>query len=271
MGTWAVGDIQGCFRTFERLLHRIEFNPPEDRLWIAGDLVNRGPLSLQVLRWMRDAGDCVRVVLGNHDVKLLAVAEGTWHAGKGDTLDDVLDAKDCDELLDWLRKRPFVHAEGDWLMVHAGLPPSWSAHEAVALADEASAALQGRDARKLFAALHDDPPLQWDESLTGWKRAAAIVTALTRMRTSTAEGVACEGFSGSPEDAPEGCIPWFDLPRRSHGSRVLFGHWASLGLMVREDVVGLDTGCVWGRSLTAYRLEDGRIEQEACADDVKRK
>ena len=270
MATWAVGDIQGCFDTLKRLLDRIEFDPSEDRLWLVGDLVNRGPKSLDVLRWARDAGGAVTSVLGNHDVKLLAQADGLWPSRKGDTLDDVLRAPDRDELLAWLADRPFVHAEGDWLMVHAGLPPTWSAHEALALAEEASAALRGKDRRKLLESLKSDPPLQWDESLTGWRRLAAIVTAVTRLRTCTREGVACEGFSGSPEDAPEGCVPWFDLPRRSHDSRILFGHWAALGLLVRPDVVGLDSGCVWGRYLTAYRLEDGQVEQEAAVEGATR-
>lgn len=266
MATWVIGDIQGCFRTLQGLLGRIEFDPSEDRLWLVGDLVNRGPASLEVLRWARSLGGAVTAVLGNHDIKLLAVAEGEWELKRGDTISDVLHAPDRDELLQWLRERPFVHVDGEWVLVHAGLPPTWTAHEAAALSEEASAMLRGPGRAGLFRALRNGPSRRWDESLQGVARIAAIVTALTRLRTCTRDGEACDDFAGPPDLAPEGCVPWFDLPRRSHDARVVFGHWAALGIMVRQDVVALDSGCVWGRHLSAYRLEDGRLVQEACLD-----
>ena len=268
MATWAIGDIQGCYATLETLLGRIAFDPWADRLWLVGDLVNRGPSSLRVLRWAVSLGDRVTAVLGNHDVKLLAIAEGEWKQRKLDTLDDVLGAPDRDELLAWLRARPLLHADGAWAMVHAGIPPTWSVSEAAALASEASEALRSDRRAELFARIRERDPAAWDEALTGIDRAAAIFTALTRLRTCTTEGVPCEGFSGPPSEAPPGCVPWFDLPRRSHDARIVFGHWAAQGLLVRDDVVGLDSGCVWGRELTAFCLEDGRIVQQHCVDEV---
>ncbi len=269
MATWAIGDIQGCFSTLQRLLERIGFDPRRDRLWLVGDLVNRGPSSVEVLRWARALGDRVVAVLGNHDLKLLAVASGTWRGGAGDTIDGVLDAPDREALLEWVRHRPLAHAEGGWLMIHAGLSPAWTAAEAVALAAEAQAVIRSADAPALFASLKEHPPRAWDGALTGLPRLAAITHALTRLRTATLAGEPCEDYTGSPDGAPAGCVPWFDLPRRSRDARVLFGHWAALGLMVREDAVGLDSGCVWGRELTAFCLEDGRVAQEPCADALR--
>lgn len=271
MATWAIGDIQGCFATLQLLLRRIQFDPAEDRLLLVGDLVNRGPSSLEVLRWARDAGGSLVAVLGNHDIKLLARDCGAWDDSHDDTLGPVLDAPDRRELVEWLAARPFAHVHDQVLVVHAGLPPTWSAHEAAALAEEASEALRGRDRRKLLEALREHPPRAWDENLTGWPRLAFIVNALTRLRTCTPDGIACESFTGSPEAAPEGCVPWFDLPRRSHDARIVFGHWAALGVLIRKDVVALDSGCVWGRHLSAWCLEDGRLEQEACADEIPRR
>lgn len=267
MSTWVVGDIQGCWRTFERLLERIKFDASRDRLWLAGDLVNRGPSNVEVLRWARAQGDRVTAVLGNHDLKLLTQAAGLAKPRRLDTLEDVLGAPDRDELIDWLRRRPLAHLEDGWLMVHAGLAPSWSAEATLAHSREVEAILQAGDLGDALGRIADTSPPQWSDTLRGPRRVAAIIGTLCRLRTCSAEGRACQGFSGAPADAPAGCMPWFDVPgRRAIGARVVFGHWSSLGLVLRDDVVCLDTGCVWGRTLTAMRLEDSLIAQEPCID-----
>lgn len=267
MSTWVIGDIQGCWRTLERLLKRISYDASRDRLWLAGDLVNRGPSNVEVLRWARAQGDRVTAILGNHDLKLLTQAAGLAKPRRLDTLDDVLGAPDRDELIDWLRRRPLAHLEGGWLMVHAGLAKSWSAGTTLAHSREVEAILQAGDLGDALGRIADTSPLRWSDTLRGPRRLAGIIGTLCRLRTCSAEGRACQGFSGAPADAPAGCMPWFDVPgRRAIGARVVFGHWSSLGLLVRDDVVCLDTGCVWGGALTAMRLEDSHIAQEPSVD-----
>ena len=269
MSTWVVGDIQGCWRSLLRLLGDIRFDATRDRLWLAGDLVNRGPSNVEILRWARAQGDAVTTILGNHDLKLLARASGVSKAGKLDTLDDVLGAPDRDELIDWLRRRPLAHREGRWLMVHAGVAPSWSVDDTLARARELEDVLRAGPLDKAMARLGEDAPDRWTDGLRGKKRLASIVATLCRLRTCRADGTACASFSGEPADAPKGCMPWFDVPgRKSAGARIVFGHWSALGLLVRDDVICLDTGCVWGRSLTALRLEDSHVVQVPCADDL---
>jgi bis(5'-nucleosyl)-tetraphosphatase (symmetrical) len=267
MATYVIGDVQGCHRTLMNLLDRIGVRPGSDRLWLAGDLVNRGPASLEVLRWAAGAGDSVTAVLGNHDLHLLARAAGRAPAKPRDTLDGILDAPDRDALLAWLRARPFVLVDGAHALVHAGLHPAWTVAGAVQLAAEASARVrEGRDLAPLF---HPHPLPRWSESLGPDERFRFAAAVFTRIRTVRADGVPCLGFSGPPEEAPPGCAPWYAAPgRRSTGTRVFFAHWAALGLHVAADVVGLDTGCVWGGTLTAFRLEDGRVFQEPLADRV---
>lgn len=255
MATWVIGDIHGCWLTLRRLLDAVSFDPARDRLWCVGDLVNRGPRSLEVLRFFRDLGDRTVVVLGNHDVHLLARAAGARGAARRDTLDEVLAAPDRDELLDWLARRPLVHREAGWLMAHAGLLPQWSDDEVAALAGELEERLGAGDWRDTLAAIHRIPRLR------------AILDVLTRLRTCTAAGAPCFDYTGPPAGAPRGCRPWFELREPLLASRiVLFGHWAALGFHRSHYAIGLDTACVWGGTLSAYRLEEGELRQLPMSD-----
>lgn len=267
MATYVIGDIQGCFGPLERLLAEIAFDARRDRLLLVGDLVNRGPHSLEVLRWAADTSPAVETVLGNHDLHLLARAAGRTEARPGDTLDAVLSAPDRDDLLDWLSRRPLVLREGRRLLVHAGLHPAWSAEDACALAAPIEDALadpsRRGDVLDAVVRWRGHPQPAWHAALPQPERTAAVVGLLTRLRVCSSDGVPCASFNGPPRDAPAGVQPWFDIPgRRSRDVQVLFGHWAALGLVVRDDVIGLDTGCVWGGVLTALRLEDGTIFQQ---------
>jgi bis(5'-nucleosyl)-tetraphosphatase (symmetrical) len=262
MAVFAIGDIQGCHTDLERLLDRINFDPAEDRLWFAGDIVNRGPGSLEALRLVRRLGDKAVAVLGNHDMHLLAVAHGGQRApGRRDTLAQILDAPDAGDLLDWLRRRPFFHDDPDlgYCLVHAGLPPQWSTGEAAARSAELEAVLQGPDWRDFLAAMYGNQPDLWDPDLSGHDRLRFIVNSFTRMRFVTPEGRLDFRHKGPPGSQPAGLVPWYEAPgRRSAGHHVLFGHWSTLGEVRGHNVYPLDTGCVWGGSLTAFRLdEDG--------------
>lgn len=271
MATYAIGDIHGCFETLQALLDRIAFDPRQDRLWLVGDLVNRGPRSLEVLRWAVDQGDRVVAVLGNHDLHLLARAAGAGGPKKRDSLDAVLAAPDRDDLLAWLRARPLVHREGETLMVHAGLFPAWSPRLAERLARDVEERLRGEGGIKLLASIEERTAERWKEGLTGPDRARAALAGFARMRTLDSTGRMCAGFSGSPEDAPRGCRPWFAAQgRRSSGLTVVFGHWAALGLKIGGGIAALDTGCAWGRELTALRLDDWRIFQEPSVEGPPR-
>jgi len=260
MATYAVGDIQGCHAELERLLEAIAFDPARDRLWLAGDLVNRGPDSLAVLRRARGLGDRVVAVLGNHDLHLLAVASGAARARRRDTLDGILAAPDREELLDWLRHRPLMHHECGYVMVHAGLLPGWSVERARELAGEVERELR-RAPRRLFESMYGNEPPRWREDLRGADRLRVIVNAMTRMRMLGPAGEMELGYSGPPAGAPR-LTSWFDAPgRASAGTPVVCGHWAALGLVLRPDLVALDSGCVWGGKLTAVRLEDRAVFQ----------
>lgn len=265
MATYAIGDIQGCYAPLRRLLRRIRFDPAADRLWLVGDLVNRGPQSRDVLHWATDHGDRVRMVLGNHDLHLIARYDGVSGRKKRDTLDQVLEAPDAGELVDWLARQPFIVREENWVMVHAALHPSWSLEDAERLAREASAALKGERKRTLRGVFAHRPS-RWDPKHGRKKRLQLALSVLTRLRIMNRDGVMQHGFSGGPRDIPDGCVPWFEMPtRRTSSATVLFGHWAALGLYVSPRYVGLDTGCVWGKALTAMRLEDRKIFQEPAA------
>lgn len=265
MPTYAIGDVQGCFAAFRELLAAIDYDPRQDRLWLTGDLVNRGEDSLGMLRWCMAHEENVVAILGNHDLHLLAVAEGAVPQHKKDTLTEILEAPDRAELLDWLRRRPMLHREGDWLMVHAGLMPGWTAPMAEALGRELEDALRGPGYRKFLRAMYGNEPRQWNEALAGQDRLRLIANAMTRLRFLHADGGLEFLHKCAPRDAPSGLIPWFDMPGRlSRDVRIVFGHWSTLGLFVRDDVVALDTGCLWGGRLTALRLEDGRIFQIGC-------
>ncbi len=265
MATYAIGDLQGCFEPLERLLARIAFDPARDHLWFVGDLVNRGPHSLACLRFVRSLGDKAIVVLGNHDLHLLCVGEGVEPARKRDTLREVLEAPDRASLLEWLRMRPLFHAEGEFAMVHAGLLPEWSVDQARALASEVEAVLRGPDHRGFLDRLYGDKPARWSESLEGMDRLRVIVNAMTRLRVCEADGAMVLSFKGEPGESSEGWIPWFDMPgRRSGDHTIVCGHWSALGLAVRPTLMSLDSGCVWGRALTAVRLEDRALFQVDC-------
>ncbi len=267
MATYAIGDLQGCDTTLGRLLERIAFDPARDRLWFVGDLVNRGPRAAAVLRRLRGLGSAVTAVLGNHDLHLLARADGIAKPKQRDRLEDVLLAPDRDQLLCWLRKRPLLHREDGYVLVHAGLLPQWSVERAAELASEIEELLRGRDRTRFFEGLLEGPEQEWSKSLAGPKRWATVVAALTRLRTCTPEGRMDLGFSGPPEAAPKGYVPWFRVPdRKSKDATVVFGHWAALGLKLKERYLALDTGCVYGNMLTALRLEDRALFQERFSD-----
>lgn len=272
MATYAIGDVHGCFLTLRRLLQRISYDPGRDRLWLVGDLVNRGPRSLEVLRWAVEQGERLTVVLGNHDLHLLARAAGLARARRRDTLEEVLAAPDRDDLLAWLRGRPLLHREDGFLLVHAGLLPAWTVADAERLAREVEAALRANRAGRLLASLRVEPPRPWRASLAAGARRRLALAVFTRLRTLRPGGRLCDDFSGPPDEAPDGCLPWFDFPdRQTAGETVIFGHWAALGLLRRDGLaglVGLDTGCVWGRELTALRLEDGKLFQEPSSEEV---
>ena len=258
MTRYAIGDVQGCDEELRALLARLRFSADRDRLWFVGDLVNRGPGSLETLRLVRSLGDNAVVVLGNHDLHLLAVALGAHRRRKSDTLDEVLAAADRDELLEWLATRPLAHAEGDDLMVHAGVVPQWTPGQTVSLANEVSAALR-RDPRGLFEHMYGNEPDRWDEQLGGMDRLRFVINVLTRLRVCTADGRIDVSIKGVPPPPPSPLRPWFEWAQRATGAaRVIFGHWSALGLVQRPGILGLDTGCVWGGSLTAQDLDSDR-------------
>lgn len=269
MATYAIGDVQGCARTLEDLLRACAFDPARDRVWLAGDLVNRGPHSLDVLRWAVAHEASVTAVLGNHDLHLLARAHGLTPARAKDTLDEVLAAPDREPLLHWLRHRPFVHRAQGFLMVHAGLLPAWDETKAQELAAEAGAALAGADFAKALERWTRRHELAWSDELGASDRMELAVRIFCNLRGVDSSGQPRWGFAGPPEEAPEGFIPWYDHPQRaSRGSTVVCGHWAAQGLVVRDDVVALDTGCVWGSRLTALRLEDRAVFSAPLRDPV---
>ena len=264
MSCYAIGDVQGCHVTLCRLLDRVRFDPAQDRLWLTGDLVNRGPRSLEVLRWARGLGDRVTTVLGNHDLHLVGRALGLRPPRKTDTLDPVLEAADGAELVAWLRERPLLHREGSFVLVHAGLLPEWTVRDAEALARETEGLLRGDRVRRAFAGEGGN---SWSSTLEGTRRQRMALRIFTRLRTwSPVDGRFC-GFSGAPEEAPPGCVPWFEGEhRRGQECTVIFGHWAALGFRMLPGLLALDSGCVWGGNLTAVRLEDRAVFQEPLAD-----
>ena len=265
MATYAIGDVQGCYDEMRRLLDTVVFDPAQDELWLVGDLVNRGPRSLEVLRYVRTLGERAVTVLGNHDLHLLVVAAGVRKAHRGDTLDALLSAPDRDELLDWLRRQRLMHAGSGYAMVHAGLLPQWTITQALALAREVEAALQGPDHGEFLRRMYGNAPVQWHDDLAGYDRLRIIVNAMTRLRLCTPAGAMEFTHKTGLQNLPPGYLPWFDIEgRASRDTPVLFGHWAALGLILRPDVLGLDSGCVWGRRLTVVRLEDRRVFQCGC-------
>ncbi|HJQ62645.1 MAG TPA: symmetrical bis(5'-nucleosyl)-tetraphosphatase [Burkholderiales bacterium] len=267
MSTYAIGDVQGCHDQLRRLLDATAYEPARDTLWFVGDLVNRGPQSLGVLRFVKALGTRAVTVLGNHDLALLVVAEGIKRPHASDTFGDILAAPDRDELLHWLRHQKMMHADGRYAMVHAGLLPQWSVPDALALAGEVEQALRSENWRQFLRHMYGNTPDRWSDALRGFERLRVIVNAMTRLRLCTHEGAMEFTHKLGLAHAPEGYMPWYDVPgRASRGTTLLVGHWAALGLLLRPDVIALDTGCVWGRKLTALRLDDQRLVQCDCSE-----
>lgn len=265
MATYAVGDLQGCHDELQRLLEQISFGS-RDRLWLTGDLVNRGPASLETLRFIRSLGDQAITVLGNHDLHLLALDAGV-NRKSHPTLDPVLDAPDRAELMHWLRHRPLLHDDKalGFVMTHAGIPHIWSLKQARTLAAELEQVLQGTQCDQFLHQMYGNHPDRWNDRLTGMDRLRAITNYFTRMRFITQSGRLEFKGNGPPDDAPKGFAPWFRHSRQQPMKRTqLFGHWAALGFHQEGHAIGLDSGCVWGNTLTAYRLEDGAVFTQAC-------
>ena len=267
MATFAIGDIHGCFRTLQRLMKAIRFDSGRDRLWLVGDLVNRGPGSLEVLRWVRQLGDRAVCVLGNHDLKLLARGLGVRSSHKSPQLNSILAAGDCRELLAWLASRPLVHREGGYVLVHAGLLPGWTVDQAVQLGGEIRQSLRGPGAAELLQCLASSNLSTVKEAESGLLRLATALRAMTQIRTLNPDGSMDLDYVGPLAEMPDNLIPWFSFPgRRNSSATVVFGHWAALGLFQAPGIAGLDSNCVRGGRLTAMRLEDGRIFQQEFVD-----
>lgn len=265
-----IGDVQGCLASLREVLAA---SGAGERLLFLGDLVNRGPASLATLRVVRDLGDRATALLGNHDLHLLAVAAGIRPLHRDDTLQEILDAPDRAELLDWLRARPLAHAQAGALFVHAGVLPQWTVAKTLALAAEVEAGLRSQDHRTFLAKMYGNAPARWDDALAGADRMRCVINALTRVRFVSADGTMDFRIKEGAAAAPPGFVPWFDHPDRAthpaHGGMpVVFGHWSTLGLLDRPDAVCLDTGCVWGRQLTAMRWPQRTIVQVQCPQRV---
>ena len=255
MAHYLIGDVQGCDAPLGRLLEQVAFSPSRDTLVLLGDLVNRGPASAAVLRRLMALGSAAQCLLGNHDLSLLAVAHGVRAPHRNDTMDDVLLAPDRAALLDWLLHRPMALHQHGVLMVHGGVLPQWDVAQTLALAGELEAVLRGPALAEFLPAMYGNQPAQWSDALHGADRLRVVVNALTRLRFCTPEGVMDLKAAGGLDQAPPGTLPWFGVPgRRTAGHTVAFGHWSTLGLLLRPDLISLDTGCVWGGCLTALRL-----------------
>lgn len=264
MAIYAIGDIQGCFDELLMLLEQIDFDRREDQLWFTGDLVNRGPKSLEVLRFVKGLGDAAVSVLGNHDLHLLAAARNGI-CKKKDTLEDILSAADRDELLSWLRHRPLLHYDEEFCLIHAGLSPHWDLDLAMRCASEVQGVLQGPDHGIFLDHMYGDTPHGWDESLEGWDRLRFIINCFTRMRYCDEGGRLDLKEKGPPGSQPKHLMPWFEAPnRKSTGTAIVFGHWSTLGFSSVNSCYGLDTGCLWGGQLTALRL-DGEMFRTSIA------
>lgn len=261
MATYAVGDLQGCLKPLQCLLERVAFNPAQDKLWLVGDLVNRGPESLATLRFLYSIRDALTCVLGNHDLHLLAAAQGVRPPHKNDTIAQVLDAPEAPQWIEWLRCQRLAHLEAGWLCVHAGVVPQWTCDQTLALAAELQGLLRGPGLGDFLRQMYGNQPAQWSESLVGIERARFVVNALTRMRFCTAQGLMDFKTKDGTDAAPQGYFPWFRVPGRATAEQPMaFGHWSTLGLINEPMLLATDTGCVWGGALTAVRVDGGRRE-----------
>ncbi|MBN1378303.1 MAG: symmetrical bis(5'-nucleosyl)-tetraphosphatase [Gammaproteobacteria bacterium] len=258
MAIYAIGDLQGCYDELQQLLERIEFDRNKDRLWFVGDVVNRGPQSLECLRFVASLGKSAITVLGNHDLCLIASSLNVRKSNSKDTLDALLLAPDCDELLFWLRQQPLFYRDDTlgFCMVHAGLIPQWTVDDAEKLAQEVSEVISGPDSAEFFTAMYGNQPDRWNDSLNGMDRLRFIVNVLTRIRYCTAEGLLDFECKGPPGSQSANLIPWYEVKnRRSANNKIIAGHWSTLGRLEKNNVFALDTGCVWGGQLTAMRLD----------------
>lgn len=258
MATYVVGDIQGCYKELQALLDKIRFDFRTDTLWLTGDLVNRGPRSLEVLRFVKSLGECAVTVLGNHDLHLLAVAYGHQSLKKSDTFDEILAADDRDELLDWIRTRPLLHHDfiRKLTLIHAGLAPQWSMQTALECAIEVEEVLAGDSCSEFLANMYGNTPVKWHKSLAGWDRLRFITNCLTRLRYVNANGELELKVKGAPRDQLGNIVPWFAVPgRKTKEQKILFGHWSTYGFSVTENTVCLDSGCIWGGRLTAVDID----------------
>ena len=258
---YLIGDVQGCCGALDRLLDKIGFSPSRDRIFVLGDLVNRGPQSLETLRRLRGFGSAATCLLGNHDLNLLAVAQGVRKPHPGDTIGEILEAPDREAWLDWLRHQRMAVFEHGWLMVHAGVVPQWDAAQTMTLAAEVEALLRSDALAEFLPQMYGDQPARWSDTLAGAARARFVINVLTRTRFVAADGTLDLVTKDGVGSAPAGFFPWFDAPqRRTAGTPIACGHWATLGLIDRPDLLALDTGCVWGRQLSAARIDGGRRE-----------
>ena len=265
MATYAIGDIQGCMGPLQRLLAHINFDQNHDRLWFVGDLVNRGPHSLDVLRFVKELGPAAVTVLGNHDIHLLAIWSHVTQPGRKDTLDPVLSAPDADELLHWLRFQPLLHSEDGYVMIHAGMLPSWSLAEATARAREVEDALQCDNFKDLLPAIYFRKGVKSSVNTSSDQHLGFTTNVLTRLRVCTIDGVPEFSFKGPPHEAPSGFFPWFHIPNRAtQHDTIIIGHWSALGVVQEEHLIALDGGCVWGRELVTMRLEDRQLFRVSC-------
>jgi bis(5'-nucleosyl)-tetraphosphatase (symmetrical) len=268
VGRYAVGDLQGCLKPLQCLLNEVGFQAERDQLWLVGDLVNRGPDSLETLRYLYSIRNSLRITLGNHDLHCLALARGATDRGRHPTLEALLNAPDCGELMDWLQQQALVlrSDDGRYLMSHAGIPAAWSSEQALSLSREIEAVLQSAQADDFFKEMYGDEPNRWDDNLSGLVRLRAITNHLTRMRLSNAEGELELQFKGAPADIPQGYRPWFEWQEPNTRSETLiFGHWAALECQTgRDDIIALDSGCVWGREMTMLDMDSGELHRCDC-------
>lgn len=263
MAVYAIGDVQGCYNELINLLDLVNYDPVGDQVWLAGDLVNRGPNSLDVLRFAKDSEN-VKVVLGNHDMHLLAMGADVFkHQHHMDTLQQVIEADDGDEIIHWLRHQPLIHHDPElaFSMLHAGLPAEWSLQQAISYANEVHRVLRSENWRDFFSRMYGNEPNTWDESLTSWDRLRYITNCFTRLRYCHNDGRLALKFKGPPDERPKGQTTWFDMPdRQTQQDKIIFGHWSTLGVGQYGNVFSLDSGAVWGEKLTAVRIDKAPYE-----------
>lgn len=270
MATYAIGDIQGCYKTFRNLLKRCEFDPSKDQLWLAGDLVNRGPKSLDVLRYVKELGNSAVCVLGNHEIFLLALHLGVLHRDNTVYLDPILKSKHREELIDWVRHWPIMHHNKKYGLVHAGIMPCWSVPQAAKEARGVEKILRSSEIADFIAYAYAHQEENYAVGLTGFEKSAFALHAFVHMRMCQNATRLRYGYTGKPEDAPKGQMPWYQIKNRpSLSHTILFGHWSALGLRAYANCIALDSGCVWGEALSSYRLEDGAIFVERSAEGTR--